>query len=309
MHGTPGQKEPTILVKFVSAGLAASVAEAVTIPIDTAKVRLQIQGENTVMANVPSGKATANPSVQYRGMIGSMVTVAKTDGFRSLYKGLVPGIHRQLCFASIRIGLYDKVKTFYGDEDVNNPKVIQKILASFTTGVFAVSLAQPTEVAKVRFQASASRFGSSKALDAYKSIYREEGIRGMWKGAFANMARLSVVNASELVVYDLVKGFFLRKELMTDNFPLHFVSAFGAGFATTVIASPVDVVKTRYMNSPPNTYKSAIHCAYMLLKHNGPLAFYKGFTPNFMRLGAWNIVMFVCFEQFKRLFSRLTSED
>lgn len=43
MHGTPGQKEPTILVKFVSAGLAASVAEAVTIPIDTAKVRLQVR--------------------------------------------------------------------------------------------------------------------------------------------------------------------------------------------------------------------------------------------------------------------------
>lgn len=309
MHTKPGQKEPTILGKFVSAGLAASVAEAVTIPIDTAKVRLQIQGENAVMANVPSGVTTANSSVRYRGMIGSMITVAKTDGFRSLYRGLVPGIHRQLCFASIRIGLYDKVKKLYGDEDVNNPKVIQKILASLTTGVCAVSLAQPTDVAKVRFQASASRFGSSKALDAYKEIYQQEGIRGLWKGAFANMARLSVVNASELVVYDMVKGFFLRKKLMDDEFPLHFVSAFGAGFATTVIASPVDVVKTRYMNSPPNTYKSAIHCAYMLQKHNGPLAYYKGFTPNFMRLGSWNIVMFMCFEQFKRIFSSFSSED
>ena len=228
------------------------------------------------MANVQSGVATANANVRYRGMIGSMITVAKTDGFRSLYKGLVPGIHRQLCFASIRIGLYDSVKKFYGDNDINNPKVIKKILASCTTGVFAVSLAQPTEVAKVRFQASASRFGSDKALDAYKSIFRNEGIRGLWKGAFANMARLSTVNASELVVYDMVKGFFLRKQLMEDEFPLHFVSAFGAGFATTVIASPVDVVKTRYMNSPPNTYRSAIHCAYMLLKHNGPFAYYKG---------------------------------
>lgn len=308
MHSKPGQKEPSILIKFVSAGLAASVAEAVTIPIDTAKVRLQIQGENAVLANVQNGVATANSNVQYRGMIGSMITVAKTDGFRSLYKGLVPGIHRQLCFASIRIGLYDTVKEFYGDDDVNNPKVIKKILASCTTGVFAVSVAQPTEVAKVRFQADGSRFGSNKALDAYMSIFKNEGLRGLWKGAFANMARLSTVNASELVVYDMVKGFFLRNKLMADNFPLHFVSAFGAGFATTVVASPVDVVKTRYMNSPPNTYKSAIHCAYMLLKHNGPLAYYKGFTPNFMRLGAWNIVMFMCFEQLKRLFSSFSSE-
>lgn len=308
MHSKPGQKEPSISIKFVSAGLAASVAEAVTIPIDTAKVRLQIQGENAVLANVQNGVATANSNVQYRGMIGSMITVAKTDGFRSLYKGLVPGIHRQLCFASIRIGLYDTVKNFYGDDDVNNPKVIKKILASCTTGVLAVSVAQPTEVAKVRFQADGSRFGSSKALDAYISIFKNEGLRGLWKGAFANMARLSTVNASELVVYDMVKGFFLRKKLMDDKSPLHFVSAFAAGFATTVVASPVDVVKTRYMNSPQNTYKSAIHCAYMLLKHNGPLAYYKGFTPNFTRLGLWNIVMFMCYEQLKRLFSSFSSE-
>lgn len=33
------------------------------------------------------------------------------------------------------------------------------------------------------------------------------------------------------------------------------------------------------------------------------------FTPNFMRLGAWNIVMFMCFEQFKRLFSSFSSDN
>lgn len=32
------------------------------------------------------------------------------------------------------------------------------------------------------------------------------------------------------------------------------------------------------------------------------------FTPNFIRLGSWNIVMFVCFEQFKRFFSKISSE-
>ena len=61
-----------------------------------------------------------------------------------------------------------------------------------------------------------------------------------------------------------------------DNLPCHFVSAFGAGFVTTVIASPVDVVKTRYMNSPPGQYKSAINCAWTMMTKEGPTAFYKG---------------------------------
>lgn len=77
--------------------------------------------------------------------------------------------------------------------------------------------------------------------------------------------------------------FFLKQRLtlsslLTDNLPCHFVSAFGAGFVTTVIASPVDVVKTRYMNSPPGQYTSAINCAWTMLTKEGPTAFYKGWA-------------------------------
>lgn len=44
MPNTEGFKpfETSTGVKFVSAGLAASVAEIVTMPIDTSKVRLQV---------------------------------------------------------------------------------------------------------------------------------------------------------------------------------------------------------------------------------------------------------------------------
>lgn len=63
---------------------------------------------------------------------------------------------------------------------------------------------------------------------------------------------------------------------MADDLPCHFTSAFGAGFCTTVIASPVDVVKTRYMNSALGQYRSAGHCALTMLRKEGPRAFYKG---------------------------------
>lgn len=62
----------------------------------------------------------------------------------------------------------------------------------------------------------------------------------------------------------------------TDNFPCHFVSAFGAGFCATLVASPVDVVKTRYMNSPPGQYHSPFDCMLKMVTQEGPTAFYKG---------------------------------
>lgn len=50
----------------------------------------------------------------------------------------------------------------------------------------AVAVAQPTDVVKVRFQAQVSSGGAAKryqgTMDAYRTIAREEGVRGLWKG-------------------------------------------------------------------------------------------------------------------------------
>uniref|UniRef100_A0A8C7ZHI1 Dicarboxylate carrier UCP2 n=1 Tax=Oryzias sinensis TaxID=183150 RepID=A0A8C7ZHI1_9TELE len=287
----PSDVPPPLGVKMVSAGAAACVADIVTFPLDTAKVRLQIQGEKKAVEGI-----------RYRGVFGTISTMIRTEGPRSLYNGLVAGLQRQVCFASIRIGLYDNVKNFYtGGKD--NPNVLIRILAGCTTGAMAVSFAQPTDVVKVRFQAQMNLNGVARrysgTMQAYRQIFQNEGMRGLWKGTLPNITRNALVNCTELVTYDLIKEAILRHQLLSDNLPCHFVSAFGAGFVTTVIASPVDVVKTRYMNSPPGQYRSAINCAWTMLTKEGPTAFYKGFVPSFLRLGSWNVVMFVTFEQIK----------
>uniref|UniRef100_A0A3Q3Q1H5 Dicarboxylate carrier UCP2 n=1 Tax=Monopterus albus TaxID=43700 RepID=A0A3Q3Q1H5_MONAL len=288
----PSDVPPPLGVKMASAGAAACIADIVTFPLDTAKVRLQIQGEKKAVQGI-----------RYRGVFGTISTMIRTEGPKSLYNGLVAGLQRQVCFASVRIGLYDNVKNFYtGGKD--NPGVLIRILAGCTTGAMAVSFAQPTDVVKVRFQAQMNLDGVARryngTMQAYKHIFQNEGLRGLWKGTLPNITRNALVNCTELVTYDLIKEAILKHNLMSDNLPCHFVSAFGAGFVTTVIASPVDVVKTRYMNSPPGQYKSAINCAWTMLTKEGPTAFYKGFVPSFLRLGSWNIVMFVSFEQIKR---------
>lgn len=51
--------------------------------------------------------------MKYRGVFGTITTMVRTEGPRSLYNGLVAGLQRQMSFASVRIGLYDSMKQFY----------------------------------------------------------------------------------------------------------------------------------------------------------------------------------------------------
>ncbi|XP_065514671.1 putative mitochondrial transporter UCP3 isoform X1 [Caloenas nicobarica] len=303
----PPEVPPTAAVKFFSAGTAACIADLCTFPLDTAKVRLQIQGE----VRIPRSTST----VEYRGVLGTLSTMVRTEGPRSLYSGLAAGLQRQMSFASIRIGLYDSVKQLYtpkGAESRGSQRPLSpgaglaaRLLAGCTTGAVAVTCAQPTDVVKVRFQANGAMPDGARrysgTVDAYRTIAREEGVRGLWRGTLPNIARNAIINCGELVTYDLIKDALLRAQLMTDNVPCHFVAAFGAGFCATVVASPVDVVKTRYMNAGPGQYRNVLSCLLALLMQDGVAGLYKGFVPSFLRLGSWNIVMFISYEQLQRV--------
>ncbi|XP_061637189.1 dicarboxylate carrier SLC25A8-like isoform X2 [Phyllopteryx taeniolatus] len=208
---------PSVPVKIFSAGAAGCVADLVTFPLDTAKVRLQIQGESKPL--VRGQRAT------YRGVFGTIFTIRRTEGARGLYNGLVAGLHRQMSFASVRVGLYDSMKQFYG-RGSENAGIAARLLSGCTTGALAVALAQPTDVVKVRFQAqvrlpqggSTTRY--SGTMDAYRTIARDEGVRGLWKGCLPNITRNAIVNCCEMVTYDIIKERILQHKLMTGKLEL-----------------------------------------------------------------------------------------
>jgi len=164
----PPLPEPSWYGKLMCAGVAACAADALTFPVDTAKVRLQVQGETA-----------AGVRHRYRGLVNTLVVIAKNEGPKKLYGGLAAGLQRQICFASVRIGLYDHTKKTYqqmieGKQATGSPSIPVRIAAGITTGAMAVFVAQPTDVVKVRLQAQPGRYPTT--LSAYKHIASVEGV-------------------------------------------------------------------------------------------------------------------------------------
>ncbi|KMZ58073.1 Mitochondrial uncoupling protein [Zostera marina] len=299
-HGATTKKtEISFTGRFASSAFSACVAEICTIPLDTAKVRLQLQ-----KTAVGSGNGAGLP--KYQGMLGTVGTIAREEGMVALWKGIIPGLHRQCLFGGLRIGLYEPVKTLYvGNDFVGEVPLSKKILAGLTTGALAICVANPTDLVKVRLQAEGKlapgmprRYSGS--LNAYSTIFRQEGLGALWTGLGPNVARNAIINAAELASYDQVKQTILKIPGFSDNSLTHILSGLGAGFFAVCIGSPVDVVKSRMMGDA--AYKSTFDCFVKTLKNDGPFAFYKGFIPNFGRLGSWNVIMFLTLEQAKKIF-------
>lgn len=282
---------------FICSAFAACFAEFFTTPLDVAKVRLQLQR-----------KAVGDSVPKYRGLLGTLATISREEGYLALWKGLIAGLHRQFIYGGLRIGLYEPVKTLLvGSDFVGDIPLYHKIFAALITGALAISLANPTDLVKVRLQAEGKlSAGTPKRYygtwDAYWTIVRQEGLRALWTGLGPNIARNAIVNAAELASYDHIKETILKIPGFTDNVLTHLLAGLGAGFFAVCIGSPVDVVKSRMMGDP--TYKSTIDCFAKTLRQEGFLAFYKGFVPNITRLGSWNVVMFLTLEQAKKFFLR-----
>ena len=48
-------------------------------------------------------------------------------------------------------------------------------------------------------------------------------------------------------------------------------------------------------------YKNAVDCFVKILRSEGPLGLYKGFIPNWMRIGPHTIITFFIFEELRHL--------
>lgn len=277
-----------------------------TLPIDTAKVRLQLLRRAAEKAGGGAAAAAAAPGGGL-GMLGMARKIAAEEGFVALYKGFWPAIHRQLVNATLRVGLYGEITAAVKQGSDGPLSLGTKVLVGMLTGAIGITVANPTDLVKVRFQSEGRLAPGQKprysgVMNAYSTIVRTEGVRGLWTGLVPAVLRNSIINASELATYDTAKEAALHAGL-PDNLGTHILCGAAAGLMATIVGNPIDVVKTRVMAAGAGTgpsYTGPLDCIIKTMRHEGPAAFYQGVVPQFFRITGWNVIMFVALEQFKR---------
>ncbi|CAG8454908.1 2004_t:CDS:2 [Funneliformis mosseae] len=275
---------------FWFGGAASCIACTVSHPLDLTKVRLQTtQGLN---------KAST---------IYTMIRIVKDEGIRGLYSGLSASILRQATYSTMRFGAYEKLKTAISknQEQLSFPK---KIFCASISGCIGGAFGNPADLVMVRMQNDAKlsshlRRNYRHAFDGLYRIVKEDGFTGLTRGIVPNMNRAILMNSSQLASYDQFKQMLLSTKFFKDNIITHFTCSVLAGLVATTICSPVDVIKTRVMNSSSEA-KSTLVVLTTIIRKEGPLALFKGWVPAFVRLGPHTVVTFMVLEQIKNLYHK-----
>ncbi|KNA08756.1 hypothetical protein SOVF_159700 [Spinacia oleracea] len=308
---------------FVEGGIASIIAGCSTHPLDLIKVRMQLQGEPSVVpptANLrpalafhPSaGSHTVSiPSPPRVGPVGVGVRIVQQDGVAALFTGVSATVLRQTLYSTTRMGLYEILKRKWTDPNSGNLSLGRKIAAGLVAGGIGAACGNPADVAMVRMQAdgrlpAAQRRNYKSVVEAIQRMVKDEGVTSLWRGSSLTVNRAMLVTASQLASYDQIKESILDRGVMKDGLGTHVTASFAAGFVAAVVSNPVDVIKTRVMNmkvssgeTPP--YSGALDCALKTVRSEGPMALYKGFIPTISRQGPFTVVLFVTLEQVRKL--------
>eukprot|EP01027_Heterolobosea_sp_BB2_P010754 GEZU01015745.1.p1 GENE.GEZU01015745.1~~GEZU01015745.1.p1 ORF type:complete len:263 (+),score=45.27 GEZU01015745.1:177-965(+) len=206
-----GYKISTVLASSVVAG---AVTQTITSPFWVVRTRFQTQmGEN-----------------KYKNTFDAMRRIAKKEGVRALYRGLLPSFFG-LTHVAVQFPLYETLKRDFmhsnerkvqaaglTEDDPNYNAAVQlsipQVLASsIISKICASVVAYPHEVLRTRLQ----DYGHSKQLGsvAYtggffgmvKTIYREEGIRSFYKGLTPTLLRVTPAAAVTFCTYEIMLRF------------------------------------------------------------------------------------------------------
>ena len=135
--------------------------------------------------------------------------------FVGLYKGVDSAIMRQFIYCGMRLGIYKALEDRVRHHENRNLSFGEKIQYSLFSGAIGSVIANPTDVALIRFQSdnslpAAERRNYNNVVDALTRIGKEEGIRGLWTGAIPTVIRAMSINSSQLVSYNEAKEYLLK---------------------------------------------------------------------------------------------------
>ena len=74
-------------------------------------------------------------------------------------------------YSGLRIGFYESVRDAICGENKDKPSLLQKVAAAMLTGAMAITVASPTDLAKVRLQSQGLMPAAERIYNSSSDVY------------------------------------------------------------------------------------------------------------------------------------------
>ena len=178
----PNEKQLTVERRLLAGACAGMTATFVTHPLDLLRLRLAVQPE-------------------LKGVMDAARSVLQEGGVQAFYKGLGPTLVSIAPFVAFNFAAYDTLKNHFFPE--KRPGTIATLSMGAAAGLVAQTICYPLDTIRRRMQMKGKIYDNT--WNAFITIMRNEGARGIYHGWVANMLKVLPNNGIRFLAYEFMK--------------------------------------------------------------------------------------------------------
>ena len=291
------------LLAGVSGGV---ISTCILHPLDLLKIRFEFNVFTFEYQPPASGLRFAVNEDQWRlsrssrpSYLPTAVSIVRGEGVRGLYQGLTPNVVGAGSAWGFYFLFYNAFKSsLQGGNTRRQLTAGHHLAAASASGVVTLTLTNPVWVVKTRLCLQSQAGQYSGFTDALLKIGRQEGVRGLYSGFVPGLFGVSH-GAVQFVAYEEMKNRYhnyRRQEITTKLGTAEYLTfAALSKLLAAFITYPYQVVRTRLQNTE-SKYSGSLDCIRKIMTLEGAIGFYKGLTPNLVRVVPATMITFVVYE-------------
>lgn len=177
---------------------------------------------------------------------------------------------------------------------------IETVICGGVAGLVNRFCIAPLDVLKIRLQLQSSERLYTGILHGFRTIIRQEGITGLWKGNVSAEILYVTYSASQFLAYKELTA-ACERWLPSGVVPAashSFIAGAGAGAVATVVTYPFDLFRTRFAAQGPTTrvYGGLYHAVRHVVRHEGYRGMYRGLTASVTQIVPYMGLLFGTYE-------------
>ncbi|KAF9097791.1 hypothetical protein BGX29_003625 [Mortierella sp. GBA35] len=314
----PSKQKASDPVTHLIGGAVSGLCACVFVqPLDLIKTRLQQQQQAHLAFIKQGGHAGLTIAPLESTIWKTVFGIIKEGSILSLWRGTAPTIVRNVPGAAMYFTVLNEARTLLARRKINGlertdtftagsalPKLsnTENLIAGGASRAAIGFVMMPATVIKVRYESNLYNYKSMSS--AFTSIFRNEGIRGLWAGFGATAMRDAPLAGLYVLFYEQAKVRLGDLRASSPYFDVstptvHMVAGVTAGFFSTTLTHPFDMLKTR-MQLKPAEYKNVLQAARKVLMEEGAIGFLDGILVRTVRKSIHSAISWTVYEEVVR---------
>lgn len=298
--GGGGGGLPLAVRELVAGGVAGGVAKTAVAPLERVKILFQ----------------TRRAEFHGSGLIGSFRTISRTEGLLGFYRGNGASVARIVPYAALHYMAYEEYRRWIilGFPNVEQGPILDLVAGSIAGGT-AVICTYPLDLVRTKLayqvkgavKLSLREYKPSEQvykgiLDCVKTIYRQNGLRGLYRGMAPSLYGIFPYSGLKFYFYETMKTYVPeehRKDIIAK-----LACGSVAGLLGQTITYPLDVVRRQmqvqaFSSSNLEKGKGTFGSIAMIAKHQGWRQLFSGLSINYLKVVPSVAIGFTVYDSMK----------